>query len=724
VTDDLCKKCALEQHGSSDQFGHQCGIPDQPKSPCLSLTRLPDKGKKIAPKAGVARRRPAAAAAAKPAEPAEPVQPVQPDQPEQQQETSAPTSEPAHSANPSDTVAGAAQPETSSTQPEVRAPAAPLPTPPATQQSATQPTRQPTPPPPASLPHHVEPSPLSLAQSEASHRQTIPSSSPQPPRASTPPVTQTESRQFDPPTTHTSPPSHQQSPNHGPSSPNQLAGQKRKRPTPPPATPSEDPTIQQSPSIVANQQAPSTSEADSEVALINTLVGHQEQPRAPVAPVAQMLPPANAPATVPKPRAKRQKKTATTTELPAETDDSSQAVSGAQDTDSNPTPAAKPKKPRASRAKRAPKSAATVVEDENGNVIETEEPAPRPAPKPRKPRQKKKQPQQVEGEDGGTGQDDPSDDPANHEIDVTETTMFELTKDRGLGKVSERETKMAAIDWDEVHRKRVAEAEAIRAGIDPATLNSSIQPTENQEGGEGGEGENTEETPRPAPVVTGPRLRIDAEGNLVVDEDSLRIDRQAQAERNAENLIVTENDDLTKRVNQMSWINERRRDPTDRVPFFKMKSDPWSDEETDRFYEALRMFGTDFFIISKMFQPKTRRQIKLKFIREERLDPDRVNRVLAGEAVAMDLGSFAEATGQDLEGFKDPRELEEELRVEGEEQRVEIARKKKEMEEAKEQRDIQMAAREKDQEERAAQRREKAAMRQNKRRGIIGSGTF
>jgi transcription factor TFIIIB component B'' len=46
------------------------------------------------------------------------------------------------------------------------------------------------------------------------------------------------------------------------------------------------------------------------------------------------------------------------------------------------------------------------------------------------------------------------------------------------------------------------------------------------------------------------------------------------------------------------------------------------------------------------------------------------------------------------------------------------------MEEAKEQRDIQMAAREKDQEERAAQRREKAAMRQNKRRGIIGTGTF
>jgi len=458
-------------------------------------------------------------------------------------------------------------------------------------------------------------------------------------------------------------------------------------------------------------------EADPEAALINTLIDHQEQSRAPV---AQMLPPADPPTTAPKPRAKRQRKIAATQPLEA-TGDEPQADGGAQESGAGPTPAVKPKKPRAPRAKRAPKSAATVVEDENGNIVETEEPAPRSTPKPRKPRQKKKQPQ-VEGE-GEAGQEDPIDDPENHEVDVTETTMLELTRDRGLGKVSERETKMAAIDWDEVHRKRVAEAEAIRSGMDPTTVDA--QPAENNEDGEAGAGENTEDASRPPPVVTGPRLRLDAEGNLVVEEDSLRIDRQAQAARNAENLVVTENDDLTKRVNQMSWINERRRDPTDRVPFFKMKSDPWSDEETDRFYEALRMFGTDFFIISKMFQPKTRRQIKLKFIREEKLDPDRVNRVLAGDSsVPMNLESFAEATGQELGGFKDPRELEEELRVEGEEQRVEIARKKKEMEEAKEQRDIQMAAREKDQEERAAQKREKVAMRQNKRRGIFGTGTF
>ncbi|KAI5272928.1 hypothetical protein E4T47_03871 [Aureobasidium subglaciale] len=691
-----------------------------------------NKGKKFAPKAAVARRRPAQPAVQPATQSA--TQPAT--RPAAHPVEATPAPEPTPSSTNLDASAGASQPESTSTQPDQQhVPTAPLPTPPATQQTlvtrpppavAQQAARQPTPPPPASLPQLLEPSPLSLAQSHVSLQQpatSLPTANSAPNSqtivGSTPPVTQPEPHQSDPSTNHVSP---RQQSESMPPSPTQLAGQKRKRPTPPPSAPSQQSTAEQATQPIADQQVLPTVEADHEATLINTLINHQEQPRAPV---AQMLPPANSNASAPKPRAKRQRKNAAT--QPSEdATDPSQAVSGAQEDNADAAAVAKPKKPRAPRAKRAPKSAATVVEDENGNIVETQEPAARPTPKARKPRQKKKQAQQIEGQDGELGgQDDPAEDPENHEIDVTETTMFELTKDRGLGKASERETKMAAIDWDEVYRKRVAEAEAIRAGVDPATLNNNTRPVENAEGGEGAEGEPSEETPRAPPaVVTGPRLRIDAEGNLVVDEESLRIDRQAQAERNAENLIVTENDDLTKRVNQMSWINERRRDPTDRVPFFKMKSDPWSDEETDRFYEALRMFGTDFFIISKMFPPKTRRQIKLKFIREERLDADRVNRVLAGEAVPMNLESFAEATGQDLGGFKDPRELEEELRVEGEEQRVEIARKKKEMEEAKEQRDIQMAAREKDQEELAAQRREKAAMRQNKRRGIFGNGTF
>ena len=86
---------------------------------------------------------------------------------------------------------------------------------------------------------------------------------------------------------------------------------------------------------------------------------------------------------------------------------------------------------------------------------------------------------------------------------------------------------------------------------------------------------------------------------------------------------------------------------------------PWNDEETDRFYDALRMFGTDFFIISKMFAPKTRRQIKTKFVREERLDPTRVNDALMGkQTVPMDLNHYARQSGRDVSVFTKYESLE------------------------------------------------------------------
>ncbi|KAG9711688.1 hypothetical protein KCU75_g25004, partial [Aureobasidium melanogenum] len=85
-----------------------------------------------------------------------------------------------------------------------------------------------------------------------------------------------------------------------------LAGHKRKRPTPPPAATSDEPTLRQPSPPATTQQAQPPAASDPEAALINTLISHQEQPRAPV---AQMLPPANTPATASKPRAKRQRKT-------------------------------------------------------------------------------------------------------------------------------------------------------------------------------------------------------------------------------------------------------------------------------------------------------------------------------------------------------------------------------------------------------------------------------
>jgi len=42
----------------------------------------------------------------------------------------------------------------------------------------------------------------------------------------------------------------------------------------------------------------------------------------------------------------------------------------------------------------------------------------------------------------------------------------------------------------------------------------------------------------------------------------------------------------------------------------------WTDDETEKFYRLLGMFGTDFETISRLFPGKNRRAIKLKFNKE------------------------------------------------------------------------------------------------------------
>ncbi|KAF2403269.1 hypothetical protein EJ06DRAFT_457408, partial [Trichodelitschia bisporula] len=58
----------------------------------------------------------------------------------------------------------------------------------------------------------------------------------------------------------------------------------------------------------------------------------------------------------------------------------------------------------------------------------------------------------------------------------------------------------------------------------------------------------------------------------------------------------------------------------------------WTDTATDKFYAALSQFGCDFMIISQLFPGRTRRQVKAKFVREERADPERVREALQGHA--------------------------------------------------------------------------------------------
>lgn len=54
----------------------------------------------------------------------------------------------------------------------------------------------------------------------------------------------------------------------------------------------------------------------------------------------------------------------------------------------------------------------------------------------------------------------------------------------------------------------------------------------------------------------------------------------------------------------------------------KRANKKWGDIETRLFYRALRVWGTDFGLISTLFHPyRSKKQIKAKYKKEERLDP-------------------------------------------------------------------------------------------------------
>lgn len=58
----------------------------------------------------------------------------------------------------------------------------------------------------------------------------------------------------------------------------------------------------------------------------------------------------------------------------------------------------------------------------------------------------------------------------------------------------------------------------------------------------------------------------------------------------------------------------------------------WSKQDTELFYEAVQQFGTDLSLIQQLFPGRTRRQLKLKYKKEERQNPFRLHDALTNRS--------------------------------------------------------------------------------------------
>ncbi|KAL0485905.1 hypothetical protein AKO1_002178 [Acrasis kona] len=139
-----------------------------------------------------------------------------------------------------------------------------------------------------------------------------------------------------------------------------------------------------------------------------------------------------------------------------------------------------------------------------------------------------------------------------------------------------------------------------------------------------------------------PRLRLDEHGNMVIDEDFAIITDERRTDYN-EFERVTEGSGSTTYINQRTY--SRRKGGNGR----------WSDDDTELFYKCLRQFGAEFSMISRMFVGKDRTDIKNKFKKEERENPQEIENALynKNKRLAIDVEMFKRVSKQkdDVEGI-------------------------------------------------------------------------
>ena len=270
-------------------------------------------------------------------------------------------------------------------------------------------------------------------------------------------------------------------------------------------------------------------------------------------------------------------------------------------------------------------------------------------------------------------------------ISTSEVTMSDLCKDRHTGRKSDFDKQIEEYGRAEFVRKKQRQLQEVMGQADSnrATPAESANTRLERQRREESVAQNV------------PRTYI-VDGQIRIDEDSLQIDRHAAAavERAHDQLEAVDETNLTRKVNSATWL---KRD----------NSGGWNELLTERFYDGLRMFGTDFEMISKMFPGRTRHKIKLKFVKEEKVNYDKIRATLLGEPLPVDLPEFEKMAGTE---FDDPRELERDIEEDRQKLEEQVAAAKQAIDDAKRERDEQIAA------ERAAAIGEESSAKENRGR--------
>lgn len=135
-------------------------------------------------------------------------------------------------------------------------------------------------------------------------------------------------------------------------------------------------------------------------------------------------------------------------------------------------------------------------------------------------------------------------------------------------------------------------------------------------------------------VAVAPRVRV-VNGEIVVDEEATSLASTTSAQSDI----------------PMDIVNETGRHLTSHAFVKTIGNNRWSRDDTELFYDALSMCGTDFSLISILFPRRSREQVKGKYKVEERANPSRIAMALKNRK-ALDAAWFdrAKKEREELEG--------------------------------------------------------------------------
>ncbi|XP_055554932.1 transcription factor TFIIIB component B'' homolog isoform X3 [Falco cherrug] len=139
------------------------------------------------------------------------------------------------------------------------------------------------------------------------------------------------------------------------------------------------------------------------------------------------------------------------------------------------------------------------------------------------------------------------------------------------------------------------------------------------------EAENGEDS-QDGPLLV-PRVKVAEDGSIILDEESLTV----EVLRTKGPCVVEENDPIFERGSTTTYSSFRK----------SFYSKPWSNKETDMFFLAISMVGTDFSLIGRLFPHRARAEIKNKFKREEKTNGWRIDKAFK-ERRPFDFEFFAQ----------------------------------------------------------------------------------